>query len=50
MVKGEIIEQNLPEAKRIYEALAKQNVPTAKEAVEAINKMITNKAANPAKK
>ncbi len=50
LVKGEIIEQNLPEAKKIYEALAKQNVPTAKEAVEAINKMIANKAANPAKK
>lgn len=50
MVKGEIIEQNLPEAKRIYEALAKQNVPTAKEAIESINKMIANQAKTPAKK
>ncbi|MDQ9020882.1 tetratricopeptide repeat protein [Acinetobacter sichuanensis] len=50
MVKGEIIEQNLPEAKRIYEALAKQNIPNAKEAIESINKMMVEQAKKPAAK
>lgn len=37
---GNIIQQNLPEAKKIFEALAKENVPQAKESLTAINKMI----------
>lgn len=45
---GEIVQQNLPEAKKIFAALAQQNVPTAKERLEAVNQALANQAKAPA--
>ena len=50
MTNGNIIEQNLPEAKKIYTALAKDNVPKAKESLEVVNKMIAEQTKQPAPK
>ncbi|AWL28067.1 hypothetical protein A7P53_01740 [Acinetobacter defluvii] len=50
MAKGDVIAQNLPEAKKIYEAMVKENIPNAKESLDAINKMIAEQAKAPAKK
>ena len=50
MVNGNIVQQNLPEAKKIYTALAKDNIPRAKESLDAVNKLIAEKAKTPAKK
>ncbi|TCM68084.1 TPR repeat protein [Acinetobacter calcoaceticus] len=50
MTNGNIINQNLPEAKKIFAALAEQNVPQAKESLDAVNQLIAEKAKAPAKK
>lgn len=50
MTNGNIIQQNLPEAKKIYTALAKDNIPNAKESLEVVNKMIAEQAKKPATK
>lgn len=44
---GDIVNQNLPEAKKIFTALAQQNVPTAKEKLDIVNKLIAEQAKNP---
>lgn len=41
---GNITEQNLPEAQKIYTALAKQDIPEAKARLEIVNKMIADQA------
>lgn len=46
---GDIVPQNLPEAKKIFSALAQQNVPSAKEKLEIVNKAIADQAKNPPK-
>ena len=46
---GNIVPQNLPEAKKIFSALAKENIPQAKESLAAVDKMIAEQAKNPAK-
>jgi len=53
MTNGNIVDQNLPEAQKIFTALAKDNVPKAKESLEVVNKLIAEqgkKPATPAKK
>ena len=45
---GNIIPQNLPEAKKIFTALAKENVPPAKESLAMVDKMIADQAKAPA--
>ncbi|EEY96346.1 tetratricopeptide repeat protein [Acinetobacter johnsonii] len=45
---GNIIPQNLPEAKKIFTALAKENVPQAKESLAMVDKMIADQAKAPA--
>lgn len=50
MTNGNIVNQNLPEAKNIFTALAKDNVPNAKESLDVVNKLIAEKAKTPAKK
>lgn len=44
---GDIVNQNLPEAKKIFTALAQQNVPTAKEKLAIVNKAIAEQASKP---
>lgn len=46
-VNGNIVPQNLPEAQKIFSALAEDNVPQAKENLTVVNKMIADKAKNP---
>ena len=46
---GDIVAQNLPEAKKIFTALAQQNVPTAKEKLDIVNKALADQAKNPPK-
>ena len=46
---GNIVPQNLPEAKKIFSALAKENIPQAKESLAAVDKMIAEQAKSPAK-
>ena len=48
MTNGNIVQQNLSEAKNIYAALAKDNVPRAKESLDVVNKLIAEKAKAPA--
>lgn len=48
MTNGNLINQNLPEAQKIFGELAKQNVPRAKESLEVVNKLIAEKAKTPA--
>jgi uncharacterized protein len=47
-MNGNIIPQNLPEAKKIFTALAKENVPQAKESLAMVDKMIADQAKAPA--
>ena len=47
---GSIVPQNLPEAKKIFAALAQQNVPQAKESLAAVDKMLAEQKKAPAKK
>jgi len=48
LANGTIVQQNLPEAQKIFSALAQQNVPRAKESLDTVNKMMTDQ--NKAKK
>nr|WP_174507469.1 SEL1-like repeat protein [Acinetobacter sp. Marseille-Q1620] len=50
LVNGNIVQQNLPEARKIYAALAQDNVPNAKESLAAVDKLIAEQAKNPASK
>lgn len=50
LTNGNIIQQNLPEAQKIYSALAKDNIPNAKESLNVVNKMIADQAKKPAAK
>ncbi|WP_111856194.1 tetratricopeptide repeat protein [Acinetobacter oleivorans] len=43
MANGNIIPQNLPEAKKIFTELANQNVPNAKESLASVDKIIAEK-------
>lgn len=45
---GNIVPQNLPEAKKIFSALAQENVPQAKESLAAVEKMMAEQAKKPA--
>lgn len=42
LMNGNIIQQDLPEAQKIYTALAKQEIPVAKARLEMVNKMIAD--------
>ncbi|OTG78997.1 hypothetical protein B9T33_13615 [Acinetobacter sp. ANC 5054] len=46
-VNGNIIPQNLAEAKKIFTALAKENVPQAKESLATVDKMLVEQAKSP---
>ncbi len=48
-VNGNIVPQNLPEAQKIYTALANQKIPQAKKSLEVVNKLIAEQAKNPPK-
>lgn len=48
-VNGNIVPQNLPEAKKIFEALSKQNIPQAKENLDIVNKLLAEQIKNPPK-
>ena len=50
MVNGNIVDQNLPEAQKIFAELAKNNVPKAKESLDVVNKLIAEQAKKPATK
>jgi TPR repeat protein len=45
---GNIVPQNLPEAKKIFNALAQENIPQAKESLAAVEKMIAEQSKKPA--
>ena len=40
MANGNIIPQNLPQAKQIFTELAKQNVPNARESLASVEKLL----------
>ncbi|ANF82403.1 hypothetical protein A3K93_09480 [Acinetobacter sp. NCu2D-2] len=48
LANGKIVEQNLPEAKKIFGALAENNVPQAKESLQTVEKMIAEQGKKPA--
>lgn len=48
LTNGNIIDQNLPEAQKIFSELAKNNVPKAKESLDVVNKLIAEKGKTPA--
>lgn len=43
-VNGNIVPQNLPEAKKIFASLAQENVPQAKESLAVVEKMMADQA------
>lgn len=45
-VNGNIVQENLTEAQKIFTTLSQQNVPQAKQSLEAVNKLIAERAAN----
>lgn len=47
LVAGNIIEQDLPEARRLFTELAKNNIPNAQKSLDAVNQMIAQQAAQP---
>ena len=49
LANGSLVEQNLPEAKKIFAALAKENVPQAKESLATVEKMIAEQTKAPSK-
>jgi hypothetical protein len=49
LTNGNIIDQNLPEAQKIFAELSKNNVPKAKESLDVVNKLIAEKGKTPAK-
>lgn len=48
-VNGNLVNQNLPEAKKIYEELNNQNIPEAKEGLAVVNKLLEEQKKNPPK-
>lgn len=46
---GKIVPQNLPEAQKIFSALAKENIPQAKESLAVVDKMMAEQAKGPTK-
>ena len=48
MANGNIIPQNLPQAKKIFTELANQNVPNARESLASVDKIIAEKSKQPA--
>ena len=46
---GNIVPQNLPEAKKIFSALAQENVPQAQESLAVVEKMMAEQAKAPSK-
>lgn len=46
---GNIVPQNLPEAKKIFTALSEQNVPQAQQSLAAVNKLLAEQAKSPSK-
>ena len=50
LTNGNILKQNLPEAKKIYTALAAEKIPKAKESLDVVNKLIAEQAKAPAPK
>jgi TPR repeat protein len=47
---GNIVPQNLPEAQKIFAALARENIPQAKESLAVVNKMLAEQKKVAAKK
>jgi len=47
MANGNIIPQNLPQAKKIFTELANQNVPNARESLASVDKIIAEKSKQP---
>ena len=45
---GNIVPQNLPEARKIFSALAQENIPQAKESLAAVEKMMAEQSKKPA--
>lgn len=43
-VNGNIVPQNLPEAKKIFASLAQENIPQAKESLAVVEKMMADQA------
>lgn len=50
LANGSIVQQNLPEARKIFAELAKSNIPQAKESVAAVDKMMAEQKKTPTKK
>lgn len=50
LANGSIVQQNLPEARKIFAELAKSNVPQAKESLAAIDKMMAEQKKAASKK
>lgn len=48
LTEGSLIDQNLPEAQKVFAQLAKSNVPRAKESLDVVNKLIADGAKKPA--
>ena len=48
LATGKLVQQNLPEAKKIFSMLAEKNVPHAKEAVDAVSNLMAQQAKAPA--
>ena len=49
LVAGNIVEQDLIEARRLFAELAKNNIPEAQESLDAVNKIIAQQAKNDTK-
>ncbi len=47
MANGDVVDQNLPEAQKIFKTLAAQNIPNAKESLEKVEQAITAQKAAP---
>lgn len=50
LTNGNLVEQNLPEARKIFAELSKSNVPYAKESLAEVDKMLAEQKKAPAKK
>lgn len=48
LATGKLVQQNLPEAKKIFSMLAEKNVPQSKEALDAVTNLMTQQAKAPA--
>ncbi|MCE6004625.1 sel1 repeat family protein [Acinetobacter junii] len=47
MANGDVVDQNLPEAQKIFKTLAAQNIPNAKESLEKVEQAIAAQKAAP---